>query len=117
MNSPPVGETSPRALYGPRADCCIPAPLCLAREHRVEEGCGAIESCCQVGLETNLLGEAAIVRCPLGRWGGQPSGKRLAGPGLESVLQRLSHWGCFQRLGVRDQQDVDQVLGPRARSA
>jgi hypothetical protein len=32
--------------------------VCLAGEHGIEEGCGAIEGGCQVGLETNLLGEA-----------------------------------------------------------
>lgn len=85
-----------------------------AREHRIEEGCGALESLCQVGLETNLLGEAAIEGCPLGRWGRQTSGKRLAGADLKGVLQRPSHCGGFERLRVRNEQDVDQVLGPRA---
>lgn len=88
--------------------------MCLAGEHRIEEGCGAIKGRSQVCLETNLLGEAGIVRYPLGRWGGQASRKRLAAAGLEGVLQRLAHRGGFERLRVCNEQDVDQVLGPRA---
>ena len=42
-------------------------PVPLAGEHRIEEGCGAIEGRCQVGLEINLLGETAVGRGPLGR--------------------------------------------------
>ena len=77
----------PRVVrQGPRADCCDPGPLCLTREHRIEEGSGALEGRCQVGIETNLLGESAIGRCPLRRWGRQAFRERLAGAGLEGVL-------------------------------